>query len=223
MPSQHCIALHRDSLHIHSFAFWCTMFQYTHATIVSSTWCTGAPLSINYNNNSLHSKETCASLFFLALVSSSFPPRICALYGELFSFQSRAARMKHFYPKFFSFKLNKVYFRGLKPTIIVKQAPHMHFAVKNENERIRVCTFVKIWWWWFPFWPPLFSRLVLCIVNVQLLLDTIAEINFHEKCQQPKAGRARGTSVKRAHKRRKLFNNFEFFVGAVRELCHNGF
>lgn len=83
--------------------------------------------------------------FFSSLSSLlRFPLTFVPFTENYFSFRSRAARMKHFYPKFFSFKLNKVYFRGLKPTIKVKQAPHMHFAVKNENERIRVCTFVKI-------------------------------------------------------------------------------
>lgn len=66
---------HCDLLHIRFFLIspFDATWMSTHATIVSSTWCTGAPLSINYNNNSLHSKETCASHFFLHFILRLFP------------------------------------------------------------------------------------------------------------------------------------------------------
>lgn len=65
----------------------CLTGFYTHATIVSSTWCTGAPLSINYNNNSLHSKETCAS-HSISLFPFSFP--------SFFSEKKNSALRKYF-------------------------------------------------------------------------------------------------------------------------------
>lgn len=68
---QHCDLLHiqfiSTLLLLHFSLMRCL---YTHATVVSSTWCTGAPLSINYNNNSPRLKRNMC--FAFSLVSSLF-------------------------------------------------------------------------------------------------------------------------------------------------------